>query len=57
MKNAISNIKKRKVDVYLPSIDMKNRWCQAASEAGVSVSRFVLELVERHIRQNKESTS
>ena len=47
-------IKERAIYVYLPSIEMKNRWEKQAKELGVSISKFVIEYVENSLRQESE---
>jgi FtsZ-binding cell division protein ZapB len=49
-------IKERAIYVYLPSIEMKERWEKHAEELGVSVSKFVIEYVENSLRQEAEPT-
>jgi hypothetical protein len=44
--------KKKVVDVYLPSLDMRERWKQAASEQGMSLSRLVVEYVEQQLHED-----
>lgn len=39
-------IKKRRVDIYLPSLEAKERWTKLADEAGMSLSKFIPQLVE-----------
>jgi hypothetical protein len=50
-------LKKKKVDVYLPTLDMRNRWKKAASEKGVSLSKFVVEYVENQLHEDKSYAS
>lgn len=47
-------IKDRAVYVYLPSIEMAERWKMRAKKQGTSVSKFVLEHVENSLRQEEE---
>lgn len=42
-----SSIKQRAVYVYLPSLATINRWKKHTSDAGVSISKFVFENVEK----------
>ncbi|HWG90720.1 MAG TPA: hypothetical protein VNZ52_07725 [Candidatus Thermoplasmatota archaeon] len=39
-------IKQRRIDVYLPTLDAKERWNREAEKRRVSVSEMVFELVE-----------
>lgn len=48
-------IKDRAIYVYLPSIDMAERWKELADEAGTSVSKFVAEHVLNSLRQQEEN--
>lgn len=45
------SIKQRRVDVYLDSLDRKERWSQLAEEADESLSKFVQQCVEYAIEQ------
>ncbi|MFO8133022.1 MAG: hypothetical protein R6U10_03690 [Thermoplasmatota archaeon] len=49
-------ITKRTIPVYLPTIDMKERWKNKAEEAGLSASKFVIEHVENSLakEENKD---
>jgi len=47
-------IKQRAIYVYLPSIDMVERWKELAKGAGTSISKFVAEHVENSLRQDEE---
>jgi len=42
-------IKRRKLDIYLPTMEDRNRWKAAARLRGLSTSRWVYEVVERHL--------
>ena len=53
MEPRFKTLKKKKVDVYLPSLDMRQRWKQAALEKGVSLSRFVVEYVENQLHEDE----
>ncbi len=44
----------RYVYVYLPSAEDKKRWDKLASEAGVPLSKFVIELVENALAEESE---
>jgi hypothetical protein len=47
-------VKQRAIYVYLPSLDMVNRWKGFAGKQGVSISKFVIEHVENSLRQEEE---
>jgi len=47
-------IKERAIYVYLPSIEMVERWKERAKRQGTSISKFVLEHVENSLRQEEE---
>lgn len=53
-KSKTETIKQRRVDVYLPSIDMKEKWSEIADERSLSLSKFVIETVEETINNNDE---
>lgn len=46
-------ITKRTIPVYLPTIDMKERWKAKAEDAGLSASKFVIEHVENSLAQEE----
>lgn len=45
-------IRERTVDVYLPTSELVEQWKKAANEAGMSLSKYVVEVVERHRAEN-----
>jgi len=47
-------IKKRAIYVYLPSIEMVERWKRLADGQGTSISKFVAEHVENSLRADEE---
>jgi len=47
-------IRARTVDVYLPTVELVEEWKKAAENAGMSLSRYVVEVVERHRQENPE---
>jgi hypothetical protein len=47
-------IGERTVDVYLPSKEMVAEWKEAAKTAEMSLSRYVVEVVERHREEKPE---
>ena len=48
------SIKERTVYVYLPSKEMVEKWKNIASEAKVSLSKFVIEHVENRVRHEDD---
>lgn len=50
-----SSIKQRAVYVYLPSVATINRWKGLATNAGVSISKFVFENVEQALEKASSS--
>lgn len=44
-------LKKRAVYVYLPSVEMAEKWKELAEKAGTPISKFVLEHVEDSLRE------
>ncbi len=44
-------IKQRRVDVYLPSLEAKERWTALAEEAGTSLSKFIAAVVEEALEE------
>jgi len=47
-------IKERKIDVYLPTHELVEDWKKAAESAGLPLSKYVFEVVERHRRNVPE---
>jgi len=47
------SLAKRRVDVYLPTLDMRERWKQFAKERGISVSKLVVEYVEQQLHEDE----
>lgn len=45
------SIKERRVDVYVDTLERKDRWTEAADEAGESLSKFVQKCVEYALEQ------
>jgi hypothetical protein len=41
-------IRQRKVDVYLPTIELMQEWRKAAEASGMPLSKYILEVVEQH---------
>ncbi|MFQ5870563.1 MAG: hypothetical protein ACE5IB_00170 [Candidatus Geothermarchaeales archaeon] len=48
-------IKQRTVYVYAPSEETRTRWERAAKEAGMSLSRFIVDTVDAAIREGEDS--
>lgn len=47
--------RKRAVTLYLPTEEMKDNWYKIAKEKkGMSVSNFIIEIVEDYLQKNKE---
>jgi len=44
-------IKQRAICIYIPSIEMAERWMALPNGAGTSISKFVAEHVENSLRQ------
>lgn len=42
-------IKQRRIDVYLPSLEAKERWSEEADERNTSVSKMVFQIVEESL--------
>lgn len=53
-KSKTDTIKERRVDVYLPSLDMKERWKEVADERGQSLSKFVIDQIEDSLNKEEE---
>lgn len=49
-------IKQRSIYVYLPTFEMIDKWKKRADDAGVSISKFVIEHVENSLRQEEGET-
>lgn len=41
-------IRQRKIDVYLPTLDLMQQWKHAAETSGMPLSKYILEVVEQH---------
>ena len=48
------DLKKRAIYVYLPSVEMANKWKKLAGKAGASISKFVIEHVEGSLKEEGE---
>lgn len=48
-------IKERAIYVYLPSIEMVQKWKELAEKSGLSISKFVVEHVENSLNQEEDS--
>jgi len=47
-------LRERSVYVYLPSVDMAEKWKMLAGKAGTSISKFAIERVEDSLREEGE---
>lgn len=47
-------LKERAIYVYLPSVDMAERWKEMAEKSGRTISKFVSEHVEDSLKQEEE---
>ncbi len=53
--NKTKTTRKRAVTLYLPTEEMKNQWYKIAKEnRGMSVSNFIIEIVEDYLQKNRE---
>jgi len=50
-------VKQRSIYVYVPTNEMAERWKRLAKKAGLSISRYVLNIVENHIGDESVSAS
>ncbi len=41
-------IRQRKIDVYLPTLELMQQWKHAAEASGMPLSKYILEVVEQH---------
>ena len=41
-------IRQRKIDVYLPTVELMQQWKRAAEASGMPLSKYILEVVEQH---------
>ncbi len=41
-------IRQRKIDVYLPTLELMQQWKHAAETSGMPLSKYILEVVEQH---------
>ena len=49
-------LKQRSIYVYLPSVEMADRWKGLADRSGRTISKFVAEHVENSLRQEEEGS-
>ena len=49
--------KKRRIYIYLPSKEIMERWKNHAKKQGVSISKYIFEIIDEHIQTNKSNTS
>jgi hypothetical protein len=50
-------VKQRRIDVYLPTLEAKQRWNAEAAKRGQSISQLVFELVELALQPAEEPES
>jgi len=50
-------VKQRSIYVYVPTNEMADRWKKLAKKSGMSISRYVLNIVENHIGDESVSAS
>ncbi len=55
--NKTKTTRKRAITIYTPSQEIKEKWYKIAKEEGMSVSNYVFEIVDNHIRQKKGITT
>jgi predicted DNA-binding protein len=53
---ARKRLKERSIYVYLPSVEMAERWKGLAEKSGRTISKFVAEHVENSLRQEEEGS-
>ncbi len=41
-------IRQRKIDVYLPTVELMQQWKHSAEVSGMPLSKYILEVVEQH---------
>lgn len=46
------SIKKRRIDVYLPTLKAKDAWNKAAAKNGMSLSQFVAQVMELELQRD-----
>lgn len=49
--------KKRRIYVYLPSKELMERWKKHAKKQGMSISKYIFEIVDEHIQTDKTDKS
>jgi len=50
-------VKQRSIYVYVPTNKMAERWKRLAKKSGLSISQYVLNIVENHIGDESVSAS
>ena len=56
LQNKTATIKKRRVEIYLPTEEMRADWKERAKKSGIPLSQFVQEHVENSLNQEEENT-
>jgi len=51
------SIKDRSFWVYVPSIEIAEKWKKTAKKSGVSISKYIFEIVDEHIQTDKTNIS
>lgn len=51
--NKTKTIRKRAITIYAPSQEIKENWYKIAKEEGMSVSNYIMEIIDKHIQENK----
>lgn len=49
--------KKRRIYVYLPSKELMERWKKHAKKQGMSISKYIFEIIDEHIQKDKTNIS
>jgi len=55
--NKSKTTKKRRIYVYLSSKELMERWKKHARKQGMSISKYIFEIVDEHIQTSKTNTS
>jgi hypothetical protein len=48
-------VKKRRIDVYLPTLESKARWNEAAAKHSMSLSQYVAQVMEERLNPVPEA--
>lgn len=49
------SVKRKSISIYLPTDEMVDRWKRLAEKAGLSLSQYVQDIVEDHIKKFEET--